>query len=612
MSLIILKNLTLSYGDRKLFNGINATFDVDQKVGIVGRNGSGKSTLLKVISGYEKLDDGAVIKNPNKTIAYLPQEMVLRSEKNVYDEAFTVFDRFLKMEKELVQIEHKLDAGEGDTDLLERYQIVQDTLAHFDRPQAEQRTKEILKGLGFPEQRFNEPVSTLSVGWKMRLALAKLLLQNADFYLFDEPTNHLDITAKEWFYAFLKSAPFGFLLVTHDRYFLEHACDAIFELSHGNGTMFYGNFNRYVVQKKEQRSMLEATRKRQEREIAQKKATAERFRASASKAKTAQNLFRQIEKIKLVELDPVEPTISLRFPQAERPGKVVLTIDDVSHQFDGKELFKNGSAEIARGKKIAIIAPNGTGKTTLFNLIAGKLPLQNGEIEFGHNVSHALFEQDQTRVLNPNKTVMEEVQEACANIPDEMIRGFLGGFLFSGDDVHKKIKVLSGGEKNRVAMVKVLLQKANFLLLDEPTNHLDLYAKAVLLQALQQYDGTILFVSHDHAFIQDLATDILELTPNGLYYYPGSYEQFLEDKKRREASETQKQPIFQQTERKKKSPKIGQKELKKREREIEKLEKQIEKEYLILASKEYGSAEYQKCMKRIERIKKSVELLYQE
>ena len=367
MSLIILKNLTLSYGNRTLFNHVNADFHVDQKIGIVGRNGSGKSTLLKVIAGYEKPDNGSVIKNSKKTIAYLPQEMVLQSKKNVFDETFMVFDRFLTLEKEQSEIEQTLEAGAGDSSLLERYQEVHDQLIHFDRPAAEDRTKEILTGLGFSELRMHELVNQLSVGWKMRVVLAKLLLQDADFYLFDEPTNHLDITAKEWFYSFLKQAPFGFLLVTHDRYFLEHACNEIFELSHGNGTMYYGNFSQYLLQKEEQRRVLEATRKQQLRDIAQKRATAERFRASASKAKTAQNLFRQIEKIEdeLVDLEPTEPTIFLKFPQAVRPGKVVLTINNVSYSFDDKKLFEHCSAEIGRGKKLAISSPNGTGKISL-------------------------------------------------------------------------------------------------------------------------------------------------------------------------------------------------------------------------------------------------------
>ena len=601
MSIIMLKNISLHYGERALFNGISGDFQPDQKIGIVGRNGAGKSTLLKVIAGLEPLDDGSVSKNGKKKIAYMPQDMVLASTKPIFDEAFSVFDQYLKLEKELAAIESKLEnAPSNAEELLDTYTDIQEKLSHFDRVTVEKKTTDILTGLGFKQDDFSKPVNELSVGWKMRLVLAKLLLQDADFYLFDEPTNHLDMTAKEWFYEFLRDAQFGYLLVTHDRYFLEHACDIIFELSRGNGTMYYGNYSFYVTQKEEFNRVQQSAYERQQREIARKEATINRFRASASKAKMAQNMMKQLDRIERIEIEPPEPTISLSFPEIQRPGKTILSIENVAHRFGDKQLFKNGSCEITRGKKVALVAPNGTGKTTLFNLIAGKLPLQNGSIEFGHNVHHTLFEQDQTRALDLESTIFDEIQHHTTNVPDGVIRSFLGNFLFSGDDVDKKIKVLSGGEKNRVAMVKVLLQNANFLLLDEPTNHLDLFAKSVMLQALQTYPGTLLFVSHDHAFIQDLATDILELSANGLYHYPGTYDEFLDDKKKSSVQSDENTPRQKPSEKKtvQKTSLSGdlQRRLRKLENKIHRLEKELEALHLKMASLEYHSDEYQKIV----------------
>ncbi len=602
MSIIMLKNISLHYGERALFNNISADFQEDQKIGIVGRNGAGKSTLLKVIAGLERLDDGTLSKDGKKKIAYMAQDMVLASEKGIYDEAYTVFDTFTNLEKEQAEIEAELETEPDNVEqILDRYMTIQDKLATFDRIDAEKKTSDILIGLGFKKEQFSEPVSQLSVGWKMRLVLTKLLLQNADFYLFDEPTNHLDMTAKEWFYEFLRNAQFGYLLVTHDRYFLEKACDIIFELSHSNGNMYYGNYSFYIQQKEERNRVQQSAYERQQREISKKEATINRFRASASKAKMAQSMMKQLDKMERVEIEPTEPTISLSFPDLKRPGKVILTVQNVSHAFDKGPLFQNSSCEINRGAKVALVAPNGTGKTTLFNLIAGKLPLQNGSIEFGHNVESALFEQDQTIALDQESTIFDEIQHHTKNIPDGVIRSFLGNFLFSGNDVDKKIKVLSGGEKNRVAMVKVLLQKGNFLLLDEPTNHLDLFAKSVLLQALKKYPGTILFVSHDHTFIQELATDILELSTNGLYHYPGTYEEFLDDRKKEiTTSESQSAPKKEAivTDNKEASGQLY-KQIKKLENRIEHIEKDLEKQMLKLATLQYGTSEYQAITEKI-------------
>jgi ATP-binding cassette subfamily F protein 3 len=606
----MLKDIQLAYGERDLFDNISADFQDDQKIGIVGRNGAGKSTLLKVIAGQQPIDDGSVSLNKQKKIAFLPQEVVLHSEKTVFDEAFTIFDQHTALEKEQSEIEEKLEHNPPDAaELVERYQYVLDKLANFNRPDAEAQTITILQGLGFAPEKFETSVNTLSVGWKMRLVLAKLLLENADFYLFDEPTNHLDIVAKEWFLSFLKQAQWGYLLVTHDRYFLDKACDWIFDLSRGKGKMYRGNYSAYLKQYEQQQAERASAYHLQQKELARKKETIERFRASANKAKMAQSMIKQLEKVELIEIEPPEPTISFSFPELERTGRVVLTLKDLSYSYGPKLLFKDVSCEIQRGQKVALVAMNGVGKSTLFDLIAGKLPLQTGSVTFGHNVEMAFFEQDQTKVLAPNKTVLEEVEYACSKVSQQRIRSFLGSFLFVGEDVYKKINMLSGGERNRVAMVKVLLQNANFLLLDEPTNHLDLYAKSVLLQALKQYTGTIFFVSHDHQFIQELATDIAELTPQGLFYYPGSYEAYLDEKKQKEKQSNLKQEPRREQPTQKIHSKETQKNIRVLEQQIQKLEKKIEQATVQLAIVAGDFNQYQKKLKAINTLQKELDAI---
>jgi ATP-binding cassette subfamily F protein 3 len=604
----MLKDIQLAYGERDLFDNISADFQDDQKIGIVGRNGAGKSTLLKVIAGQQPIDGGSVSINKQKKIAFLPQEVVLHSQKTVFDEAFTIFEQYTVLEKEQSEIEEQLEHNPPDAaELVERYQYILDALANFNRPDAELQTATILQGLGFAREKFETNVSTLSVGWKMRLVLAKLLLEDADFYLFDEPTNHLDIVAKEWFLEFLKQAQWGYLLVTHDRYFLDKACDWIFDLSRGKGKMYRGNYSAYLKQHEQQQAELSSAHHLQQKELTRKKATIERFRASANKAKMAQSMIKQLEKVELIEIEPPEPTISFSFPELERTGRVVLTLENLSYSYGPKLLFKDVSCEIQRGQKVALVAMNGMGKSTLFDLIAGKLPLQTGSVTFGHNVEMAFFEQDQTKALAPNKTVLEEVEYACSKVSQQRIRSFLGSFLFAGDDVYKKINMLSGGERNRVAMVKVLLQNANFLLLDEPTNHLDLYAKSVLLQALKQYTGTIFFVSHDHQFIQELATDIAELTPQGLFYYPGSYEAYLDEKKQKEKRNNPQQRAQSEQPQEKVHSKETQKNIRTLEQQIQKLEKKIDDATIKLAAIANDYEQYQKRLATINTWQKELD-----
>ncbi len=524
-------NVTLMFGDRALFDHITFSWSAGDKVGLIGRNGAGKSTLLKAIAGKLQLDEGAISIEKAKRIAYLPQEVILASELSVLDEAYTSFEELALLSEEQAKIEKQLEEGLPDDtahDILERYAQIHELLQNYNPEGLLVETKRVLVGLGFSTEKMEAPVSTLSVGWKMRLVLAKLLLSKADFYLFDEPTNHLDIVAKDWFVNFLKESRTGFVLVSHDRYFLDNVCDYMYELERGSGKAYHGNFANYELQKAQEKEILEKAYDQQQREIKQKMVTINRFRASASKAGMAQSMLKQLDKIERIEIEAESPEIKLNFAHVKKSGKIVLIVKDLSKKFDDKTIFKNVSFELQAGTKAALVAANGVGKSTLLNLICEKYQLETGSVDFGYNVEPAFFEQDQDKVLNHKKTILEEAENACKTATArQKVRAFLGAFLFPGDDVHKKIGVLSGGEKNRVAMVKVLLTDANFLILDEPTNHLDLQSKEILLNALKQFTGTILFVSHDRDFLNNLATTIIELTPEGVRSYQGNYDEFL-------------------------------------------------------------------------------------
>lgn len=615
--MILLNNICLSFGQRVLFDHINLTLSNEDKIGLVGKNGAGKSTLLKAIAGLERVD-GAISIDKETTVAYMPQDIVLNSTKTVYEESFSVFQKYIDIEERIAHLEQLLAESPDDAEkLIEEYCELQNNLASFDKATAISQTQEILSGLGFSEKRKEQPVDTLSVGWKMRVVLAKLLLQNADFYLFDEPTNHLDLVTKEWFLEFLKNGTFGYLLITHDRHFLENGCNKIFEIERGNGVLYHGNYTTYIKQKEERTAVLESAYERQQRDIKHKTEIIERFKGKASKASMAQSMIKKLDKMEKIELPPEPPKIHVNFPPLQQSGKVVLTVTHVSQTFDDIPLFKNASCEIKRGEKVALIAPNGCGKTTLFNIIAGNLPIQSGSVEFGYNVKTAFFEQDQAKVLNPRNTIFEEIQQSCPDVADGTIRAFLGSFLFRGDDVFKKTGVLSGGEKNRVAMVKVLLQNANFLLLDEPTNHLDIPSQDVLLDALKRYQGTILIVSHDHAFIQSLADHILELNPEGLYSFPGTYQEYLDHKKTIEekhiSTQTKKNHHQSLTEKNSsQNPEDIKKYSKKLESLIAKKELELSKINMSFADLEYGTSGYDKAIKMSTALKKEIDELTRE
>lgn len=598
--MILVTGLSLRYGSQELFKNVSFSLKSGMSLGLVGRNGAGKSTLLRIIAGYEKPDTGSVSIEKGKRFAYLPQEVVLTSEKSVFEEAFSTFDELERDLSELKRLEALIEAGElYEAEDIEHYSALHDRLRDSDQHTAIKQTALVLLGLGFDEAKQKQPVSSLSTGWKMRLVLAKLLLQKADFYCFDEPTNHLDIVAKDWFLKFLKSDVKSYLLVTHDRYFLDHACNEVLEVEGGDVTWYKGNYSQYVEQKDAERERLIQASKLQQRDIERKEELIAKFKAKASKAAFARSLQRKIDNMDVIEIPPVLPTVHFSFSGLEQSGLHPLRIKDLSVKFGEKELFKNVSGEVTRGEKIALVAANGVGKTTMMNVLMGKLQSNSGEVAWGYNAKTAYFEQDQLLALDQNKSIYDEICTNASKASESDIRRMLGSFLFSGDDVFKKIRVLSGGEQNRVAMVKVLLQRSNVLLLDEPTNHLDLFIKHVLLQALTQYTGTILFVSHDQDFLSKLATRIWELTPTGLRDYKGDYDYYLWSKEQEKLAEQEVLTKTNVTQKKAEratahapSPREREKELLQLERKIKQLEHELAQQAHLMEGYVYGTVEF--------------------
>lgn len=606
--MIFVKQIGLQFGSQIVFDNVSCTINKHDRIGLVGRNGTGKSTFLKVLDGMIGIDRGNIEIQKGAKIAYMPQEVVIRSEKNVFEETLSALGELYEMDQERQKLFTKIQNDPTEHDMI-RYAELEHELMEQQFDTKKVNAQKMLIGLGFDQAKQNMHVDQLSVGWRMRVVLAKLLLQDADFYLFDEPTNHLDLSAKNWFLNFLQHGNFGYLLVCHDRYFLDKACEKTFELSLGNLTVYHGNYSYFVEQKEIRTLHTQQAYEQQQREIKQRERTIDRFRASATKSAMAQSMIKALDKIERIEIEAKPKTLHLKLTPPTRSGQYVLTVKDVSHSFK-HQLFKNVSFEIQRGDKVALIAPNGTGKTTLFNLIAGKLPLQHGSIELGHNVVTALFDQDQEKVLDPKKTILEEVFEACPNIPESQIRTVLGAFLFSGDDVKKLTKVLSGGERNRVAMSKIILSKANLFLLDEPTNHLDIESKEAILNALKNFEGTIFFVSHDQDFVNKLSNKIIELNTDGVAMYFGNYDSYLETKQTLQKSQNKSSIQSKQqdntapvrTESKKELYEL-QKKAKNLSNRIKQLEQQAPEVLNQMGMVAYGSEQYNQLNAQLEKIK---------
>ena len=511
-----------------------------EKAGIVGGNGTGKSTLLKVLAGTESLDYGNVSYQKGVKTGYLPQDGLSLSGRGVFAECLSVFEELEAMEIEQEELTHKLATLDHESaaysDVADRFHHIQNEFIARDGYNIESKVGEVLRGLGFSAEDWERRTEEFSGGWQMRIALAKLLLMQPNLLLLDEPTNHLDIEARDWLEAYLDNYPHAFILISHDRYFLDVTVKKVVEVWNKRVHFFSGNYSKYEVLKVERRTQLEAAFKNQRDKVEQLEAFINKFRYTATKAKQVQSRIKELEKIDKIEIPNDEKTIHFRFPQPKQSGRVVAEFKGVSKSYGTKHVLGDVSFVIERGERIALVGVNGAGKSTLIKLLAGAEPVNSGEFTVGHNVITDYFAQDQYKELDPTAEILSDIGQVAPRATQTELRSVLGSFLFSDDDVFKRIGVLSGGERNRYALARMLMQPGNFLLLDEPTNHLDMRSKDVLLEALRTFTGTVVFVSHDRYFLEQVATRVFEVGGGAVEVFPGNYEDYMWRKSADEAT----------------------------------------------------------------------------
>src|SRR6266705_4015089 len=518
------------YGNKLLFEGAELLITTRDRVGLVGANGTGKSTLLKVLAGEETLDYGNVSVAKGISAGYLPQDVLTLSGRTVFAECMSVFSRLRNMEQEIEQLTGRMAEVDHTSaeyeQIADRYHQIEHEFRVHDGYAIEAQVGTVLAGLGFRPEDWHRQTEEFSGGWQMRIALSKLLLQKPNLLLLDEPTNHLDLESRNWLEEYLSNYPFAFVLISHDRYFLDITVNRTIEIWNKKIWTYSGNYEKYLSQKTQRQEQLEANYRNQRERIEQLEVFINRFRYQATKAKQVQSRIKELEKIERIELPEEEKTIHFSFPQPKPSGRIVTEVVDVAKSYGEKEVFRNVNFMIERGDRIALVGVNGAGKSTLIKLLAGIEPLTQGEYRLGHNVQFDYFAQDQYKELDQNTRIIDDIGRVSPSSRETDLRNLLGCFLFSGEEVFKRIGVLSGGERNRYALLRMLLHPANFLLLDEPTNHLDMRAKDVLLEALSKYTGTVVFVSHDRYFIDKLATRVFEIGDGRVEVYPGNYEDY--------------------------------------------------------------------------------------
>ena len=519
------------YGHKLLFEDADWLITPESRLGLVGANGTGKSTVMKILAGLESLDYGSISRARGVSAGYLPQDGLALSGRSIFAECMSVFDELHAMEKEMESLTHRmseLDHTSAEySDVAERYQKLEHEFRARDGYTLDAEVGKVLTGLGFHRDDWSRQTEEFSGGWQMRIALAKLLLQKPNLLLLDEPTNHLDLEARNWLEEYLGSYPYAYVLISHDRYFLDVTVKRIVEIWNKRLHFYAGNYDQYLAAKTSRREQLESAYKTQRERIEQLEVFINRFRYQATKAKQVQSRIKELEKIERIEIPEEEKTVHFSFPQPKPSGRIVAEFKDVAKSYGDHEVFSKVNFVVERGERVALVGVNGAGKSTLIKLLANQEPLTTGEYKLGHEVHADYFAQDQYKELDPEARILDDLGELSPSSTQTHLRGLLGCFLFSGDDVFKRIGVLSGGERNRYALLKMLLHPANFLLLDEPTNHLDMRAKDVLLEALMKYTGTVVFVSHDRYFIDKLATRVFEIGDGKVELYPGNYEDYL-------------------------------------------------------------------------------------
>ena len=519
------------YAHKLLFENVDWLITAQDRVGLVGANGTGKSTMLKILGGLETVDYGSLSITRGISAGYLPQDGLSLSGQSVFAECMGVFADLRGLEHEMEELTRRmaeLDHTSSDyAQVAERFHRIEHEFQTRDGYAIEAKVGTVLAGLGFKKEDWTRRTEEFSGGWQMRIALAKLLLQKPNLLLLDEPTNHLDLEARNWLEDYLKDYPHAFVLISHDRYFLDVTVNKIVEIWNKQVHFYAGNYDKYTAQKTQRGEQLEAAYRNQRERIEQLEVFINRFRYQATKAKQVQSRIKELEKMERIELPQEERTIHFSFPQPKPSGRIVAEVKNLAKGYGEKEVFRGVNFTIERGDRIALVGVNGAGKSTLIKLLAGKELPTAGEFRLGHKVQADYFAQDQYKELNPEARILDDLGELSPSSTQTELRSLLGCFLFSADEAFKKIGVLSGGERNRYALLKMLLHPANFLLLDEPTNHLDLRAKDVLLEALAEYSGTVVFVSHDRYFIDKLATRVFEVGEGGVETYPGNYEDYI-------------------------------------------------------------------------------------
>ncbi len=518
------------FGHKLLFDGLDWLITPKERAGLVGGNGTGKSTLLKVIGGIETLDYGSITAMRGIRLGYLPQDGLHVTGNTVFAECMSVFADVKGLERELETLTARMSelepTGEEYLQVANRFEQADSEFRARDGYTIEAQVGSVLTGLGFRKEDWARRTEEFSGGWQMRIALAKLLLEKPNILLLDEPTNHLDIEARDWLEEYLNNYEHAYILISHDRYFLDVTTRKIVEVWNKKVHFYSGNYEKYKQGKAERLAQLEAAYKNQQDKVQQLEAFINRFRAQATKAKQVQSRIKELEKIERIELPPEEKTIHFSFPQPKPSGRIVAEFEKVSKSYGAKQVLRGVNFAIERGDRVALVGVNGAGKSTLIKLLAGTEALTAGGYTLGHNVQPDYFAQDQYKELDPNATILNDLGEASPRTTQTELRNLLGCFLFSEDDVFKKIGVLSGGERNRYALARMLLHPANFLMLDEPTNHLDMRAKDVLLEALQKFTGTLVFVSHDRYFLENLASRVFEVADGEVHAFPGNYADY--------------------------------------------------------------------------------------
>ncbi len=530
MSLVSVLNLSISFSGKVLFNELGFQAEPGERIGIVGPNGSGKTTLLRLLTGEVSAEKGEIKIARGTRVGYLPQDIYETLSGTILQTTLEAVPNRVRLGRELNNVKQALKDNPDDENqekLAARLAQVHQEMGDLDRAFPIHKAEKILTGLGFNQSDFHERVDTLSGGWKMRAALAGILNQNPDLLLLDEPTNHLDLPSVRWLEEFLQSFGGAMILICHDKDFLNRQIKRIVSFEPEGLRSYGGNYDFYLKAREEEKKGLEAKARKQEQRIKEAKKFVDRFRAKASKARQAQSKIKLMNKMEMIRTHTTQKTVRFSFPEVSRSGRDVVALKRISKGFDRKDLYKDIDMGVFRGERVAIIGPNGSGKTTLLRMVAGEMEPDKGQITLGSGVAMSYYAQHHSEMLDPNKTILEEVYQAVPHETVSFVRGVCGAFLFSGEDVDKTIGVLSGGEKARVSLAKILVKPGNLLVMDEPTNHLDITSSEILIDALVDFSGTLFFVSHNQSFVNRLATKIWDIKDKGIFEYPGRlYEYF--------------------------------------------------------------------------------------